>query len=436
MINSKKKGFTIVELVIVIAVVAILAAVLIPTFSNLVKKANLSNDQSMVRNMNTTLALESVLEDGFENAGEAIDALNRNGFSGKYNTFSSKFHYCYSLENNKMYLVNDKNEVIYPEESTVSLSSLWGLYMDERTSFINGVTKYVALENIMNSQHYVEIFENGTYVIDLNDHLIAVENNSLDVTVINGVVISGAQKGEGASDDYIMVSDVTANKTNLDAYATITETEYKLSKLIFTSDKIISSDNKKSINPYFADKKIVFEDCIFYDVNMSINDSSKRPNTKIEINNCKFIDISGGWAILGYSSMKITNCEFINLTSRGGIQVHDDNENIDIEIANCTFNGTAGVYPLIRFVGPHGTNVGNISSLKIENCEFTTLNKGKGILGFSGTGSSLYNYIGSVDGPTVTFTNNKVGDDITSDEYVVDAGTNNKLADLFAKSVK
>ena len=36
--HKSKKGFTIVELVIVIAVIAILAAVLIPTFSNLVKK--------------------------------------------------------------------------------------------------------------------------------------------------------------------------------------------------------------------------------------------------------------------------------------------------------------------------------------------------------------------------------------------------------------
>ena len=35
-----KKGFTIVELVIVIAVIAILAAVMIPTFAGIVKKAN------------------------------------------------------------------------------------------------------------------------------------------------------------------------------------------------------------------------------------------------------------------------------------------------------------------------------------------------------------------------------------------------------------
>ena len=41
MIKSKK-GFTIVELVIVIAVIAILAAVLIPTFSNVIEKSHQS----------------------------------------------------------------------------------------------------------------------------------------------------------------------------------------------------------------------------------------------------------------------------------------------------------------------------------------------------------------------------------------------------------
>lgn len=48
--KSNKKGFTIVELVIVIAVIAILAAVLIPTFSNVVEKANESKDMQQARN--------------------------------------------------------------------------------------------------------------------------------------------------------------------------------------------------------------------------------------------------------------------------------------------------------------------------------------------------------------------------------------------------
>ena len=40
--KNNKKGFTIVELVIVIAVIAILAAVLIPTFTGVTEKAQKS----------------------------------------------------------------------------------------------------------------------------------------------------------------------------------------------------------------------------------------------------------------------------------------------------------------------------------------------------------------------------------------------------------
>ena len=53
--KSNKKGFTIVELVIVIAVIAILAAVLIPTFSNVIKKANESAALQAGRNAYTEI---------------------------------------------------------------------------------------------------------------------------------------------------------------------------------------------------------------------------------------------------------------------------------------------------------------------------------------------------------------------------------------------
>lgn len=48
--KMNKKGFTIVELAIVIAVIAILAAVLVPTFSNVVTKAKESAAIQEVRN--------------------------------------------------------------------------------------------------------------------------------------------------------------------------------------------------------------------------------------------------------------------------------------------------------------------------------------------------------------------------------------------------
>ena len=49
MFTRKKKGFTIVELVIVIAVIAILAAVLIPTFATVIGNANKSTAMQAVK---------------------------------------------------------------------------------------------------------------------------------------------------------------------------------------------------------------------------------------------------------------------------------------------------------------------------------------------------------------------------------------------------
>lgn len=48
--RKAKKGFTIIELVIVIAVIGILAAVLIPTFSGVIEKANESAAMQAARN--------------------------------------------------------------------------------------------------------------------------------------------------------------------------------------------------------------------------------------------------------------------------------------------------------------------------------------------------------------------------------------------------
>ena len=65
--KKSKKGFTIVELVIVIAVIDILAAVLIPTFTSVIDNANRSAAQSNIKNASTTLLADqadATLPDG------------------------------------------------------------------------------------------------------------------------------------------------------------------------------------------------------------------------------------------------------------------------------------------------------------------------------------------------------------------------------------
>jgi prepilin-type N-terminal cleavage/methylation domain-containing protein len=59
--EMNKKGFTIVELVIVIAVIAILAGVLIPTFASIVKKAN---DSAMLQEVSAAKTILLAEENG------------------------------------------------------------------------------------------------------------------------------------------------------------------------------------------------------------------------------------------------------------------------------------------------------------------------------------------------------------------------------------
>ena len=66
--TNTKKGFTIIELVIVIAVIGILAAVLIPTFSGVIEKANESAAMQAARNEYELFLAEHAAEmDGTEN---------------------------------------------------------------------------------------------------------------------------------------------------------------------------------------------------------------------------------------------------------------------------------------------------------------------------------------------------------------------------------
>ena len=66
-----KKGFTIVELVIVIAVIAILAGVLIPTFATVVDKANKSSAQQQAKNFYTLLEAATAAPTKYEMTGSA-----------------------------------------------------------------------------------------------------------------------------------------------------------------------------------------------------------------------------------------------------------------------------------------------------------------------------------------------------------------------------
>ena len=96
--NKKKNAFTITELVIVIAVIAILAAVLIPTFSNVIEKANESAALQEARNAMTNYTLRD------DYKGESLECLVMK---------SGSFYFFYTAGELEKVTVTESNEFTY-----------------------------------------------------------------------------------------------------------------------------------------------------------------------------------------------------------------------------------------------------------------------------------------------------------------------------------
>ncbi len=117
--KRNKKGFTIIELVVVIAVIAILAAVLIPTFSNIIKKANESVDIQAAKQMNDYIAIAEVDAD-MSNISAVMNALSAEKLEiENYKPLTSdRAYYWVKSINRIVYIDTTTNEVLYPDNLT------------------------------------------------------------------------------------------------------------------------------------------------------------------------------------------------------------------------------------------------------------------------------------------------------------------------------
>ena len=122
--NTKKRGFTIVELVIVIAVIAILASVLVPTFANVVTKAKKSAAMQNARSAWTDYLADKAFngkdlpdDDGCIEV-KSDDNKTTYHFEIKAGTFTGEEckdeakHTCYSIVNGKISSATSEHQYI------------------------------------------------------------------------------------------------------------------------------------------------------------------------------------------------------------------------------------------------------------------------------------------------------------------------------------
>jgi prepilin-type N-terminal cleavage/methylation domain-containing protein len=125
--KKDRKAFTIVELVIVIAVIAILAAVLIPTFSNIIKRSQISADTQLCRNLNTVLTMATSEGRVPGSMYDVLYLVSESGYLlGNLNPTAEGYYFAWDTVGQKIvYIREDLDTIIYPEDYTIDKSKCW-----------------------------------------------------------------------------------------------------------------------------------------------------------------------------------------------------------------------------------------------------------------------------------------------------------------------
>ncbi len=111
-----KRGFTLLEIVIVITVLGILTTVMIPIISNAIKNAKIENDKVLVDNINAILKADEPYNGRPASGDEVLWILSGNGLDVEDTNYENHAFY-WSIDDNKVLIYNSEEEnVLYPEE--------------------------------------------------------------------------------------------------------------------------------------------------------------------------------------------------------------------------------------------------------------------------------------------------------------------------------
>ena len=141
-----KKGFTLVELVVVIAVIAILAATSVGIYFGVTESAKKSNDQTVTNQMNKALMLDETLNGKPVTPSDALAVLETNGFDvTKMTPFQDGAYYLWDSTENKMILINKEGVVDFPADVTIRTNKYeyFAFVDDGKASAYEGYSLYL-----------------------------------------------------------------------------------------------------------------------------------------------------------------------------------------------------------------------------------------------------------------------------------------------------
>ena len=251
--NNKRRAFTIVELVIVIAVIAILAAVMIPTFGGIIKRANISADTQIAASMNTQLSIYKAEGKKIETEADLWAALQSDAdFTSQLDPKSAKhgYHYWYDVEKNEIKLLANA-DVLNTETQAVLNADPEG---NVATPFAQAAPRLV---------------KEGFYLLDK----IADDKSTNDIAKFFDVIENMGTKTK--ADYQKAITDLTAlvGSKNNDNQALASEILKRISKTAVMTDKgaFINTDNNENKEITFIYIPAAPEGATNYYLNHTVN---------------------------------------------------------------------------------------------------------------------------------------------------------------------
>ena len=256
--KSNKKGFTIVELVIVIAIIAILAAVLIPTFASLVKKANVSADTQLVRNLNMAVEIEKASSNAKHSTmHEALMTAQDAGYDVDTIVAKSGYNIAWDSANDRFVLVDkDAKKYIYPTsentaENSISNPTDYFLFCDDSAKIDESGFSYYLSKN-------AKLPTDGAVTVKAG--FDAGENKNLKEVTYNGSatkVIFNLNGGKLTVEDtndsnqqyfygFAAEADITTGNSCFHAYGTIAKLNLQAGKVVAEAGSIVMVSNAAS----------------------------------------------------------------------------------------------------------------------------------------------------------------------------------------------
>ncbi len=185
--KGRKEGFTLVELLVVIAIIAVLATVSVVGYMGFTKKAKVSNDISLTKQMNTALEANKAIKKN-NTMSEAVADLEDAGLDvEKLSPTTNGYSYVWDSTSDMMFLLDEKKEVVAPSDKKLpdDKSGVFAILHKEADA-LDGYAQYLAADYPEQEIQYTVLTSVDTGKSGVKKVTVKADNNGSAIINMNG----------------------------------------------------------------------------------------------------------------------------------------------------------------------------------------------------------------------------------------------------------